>query len=237
MTIRAITIDLDETLWPVAPVIARAEAALVAWLHANAPAVAARFPPSVMRALRDQIITQVEPHRRSDMGHVRRTAIAHALDSVGDDPTKAHAAYAVFDAARQQVELFDDAVPALIALGARYPILALSNGTADIHRTGLGSHFIGALSAGEIGVSKPDVRIFHAACERLGCAPAEVLHIGDDAALDVEGALAAGLKAVWLNRSGAAWTGTGRPDRIVNGLAEIASWLASETFPTGSRAP
>lgn len=226
MKISAITIDLDETLWPVAPVIAKAEAALVTWMRTHAPVVAERFPPPAMRALRDQIITQVEPHRQSDMGHVRRTAIAHALQSVGDDPAKAQQAYAVFDAARQEVELFEDAIPALLALGARYPILALSNGTADIHRTGLGHHFVGALSAGEIGISKPDPRIFHAACERLGFEPAAVLHIGDDAMLDVEGALAAGMKAVWLNRSGAAWRGTGRPDRIVNGLAEIAVWLA-----------
>ncbi|MSQ18271.1 MAG: HAD family hydrolase [Betaproteobacteria bacterium] len=227
--IRAITIDLDETLWPVAPVIAKAEAALVAWMRANAPVVAERFPPPVMRALRDEIITQIEPHRQSDMGHVRRTAIAHALHAVGDDPAKAHEAYAVFDAARQEVELFADAIPALIALGARYPILALSNGTADIHRTGLGHHFVGAVSAAEIGISKPDARIFHAACERLGYVPAEVLHIGDDPLLDVEGALAAGMKAVWLNRSGAAWRGTGRPDRIANGLADIPKWLVGDT--------
>jgi FMN hydrolase / 5-amino-6-(5-phospho-D-ribitylamino)uracil phosphatase len=232
MTIRAITIDLDETLWPVAPVIARAEAALVAWMHANAPIVAQRFPPPVMRALRDQIITQVEPHRRSDMGHVRRTAIAHALDSVGDDPAKAHEAYAVFDAARQQVELFDDAIPALVALSSRYPLFALSNGTADIHRTGLGAYFVGALSAGTFGISKPDARIFHAACERLGCMPQEVLHVGDDALLDVEGALAAGMKAIWVNRIEANWSAAARPHHIVKSLDEIVRWL--ETGPADS---
>lgn len=225
MTIRAITIDLDETLWPVGPVIAKAEAALTAWMHAHAPAVAERFPPPAMRTLRDEILLRVALHRRSDIGHVRRTTIAHALALVGDDPAKAHEAYAVFDAARQEVELFDDALPALVALGARFPVFALSNGTADIHRTGLGHHFVGALSAAEFGFGKPDSRIFHAACERLGCVPAEVLHIGDDAALDVEGALAAGLKAIWLNRSRMPWTGSARPDHIVESLDEIIRWL------------
>ncbi len=225
IAIRSITIDLDETLWPVGPVIAKAEAALLAWMRAHAPAVAERFPPAAMRGLRDEIIKDVEPHRRSDMGHVRRTAIAHAMTLVGVDPSKAHDAYAVFDAARQDVELFADAVPALRALGARYPIFALSNGTADVHRTGLGRHFAGALSAAECGYSKPDARIFHAACARLACTPAEVLHIGDDALLDVDGALAAGLRAVWLNRSGAQWNGLGQPDRIVSGLAEVVAWL------------
>ncbi len=226
MTIRAITIDLDETLWPVGPVIAKAEAALLAWMHAHAPAVAERFPPPVMRTLREQIAAQVEPHRRSDMGYVRRAAIAHALTLAGENPAKAHEAYAVFDVARQDVELFADAMPALRALGARYPIFALSNGTADVHRAGLGQHFVGSLSAGKFGYGKPDVRIFHAACDQLGCAPAEVLHIGDDALADIDGALAAGLKAVWLNRGGAAWTGSGQPHHIVGSLDEIMPWLA-----------
>jgi putative hydrolase of the HAD superfamily len=35
--------------------------------------------------------------------------------------------------------------------------------------------------------------------------PHEVLHIGDDAALDVVGALKAGMQAVWVNRPGNAW--------------------------------
>ncbi len=230
-TLRAITIDLDETLWPVGPVIAKAEAALTAWMQAHAPAVAERFPPPVMRGLRDQIISQVAPHRRTDIGHVRTTAIAHALSLVGDDPGKAHQAYAVFDAARQEVELFDDAMPALLALGARYPIFALSNGTADIHRAGLGRHFVGSLSAAELGFGKPDIRMFHAACDRLGCAPGEVLHIGDDAELDVEGALVAGLKAIWVNRAGAEWTGSAQPDHIVTSLDEIVVWLDDTHLP------
>ena len=47
----AITLDLDDTVWPIAPVIARAEAALDGWLREHAPATARRWPADAMRAL------------------------------------------------------------------------------------------------------------------------------------------------------------------------------------------
>jgi putative hydrolase of the HAD superfamily len=52
--IRALTLDLDDTLWPVWPAIQRAEAALHGWLLRHAPATAARFDVVALRALRDR---------------------------------------------------------------------------------------------------------------------------------------------------------------------------------------
>jgi len=224
-TIRAITIDLDDTLWPVGPTIAAAEGALRAWLETHAPAVAADWPPARMRALRDELMSVIDPALRHDMGHMRRASIARALELCGDDPAKAETAYAEFDRARQAVEFFPDALPALARLAERFPIFALSNGTADIRRIGIDHHFAGALAARDLGVSKPDPRLFHAACERLGVAPNEVVHVGDDAALDVEGALGAGMVAVWVNRAGAAWPGAGAPHHTVGHLGELVDWL------------
>lgn len=223
--IRAITIDLDETLWPVAPAIARAEAALQAWLETHAPAVAREFPPATMRSMRDEVFATLDGAARHDYGHVRRTVLARAMVMVGEDPAKAHAAYQAFDAGRQDVELFPDALPALERLAARFPVVALSNGTADVARVGIGAHFAFALSPRIAGLSKPDPRIFHMACERLQCAPDEVLHVGDDIALDVEAALDAGLQAAWLNRTGTNWPGARTPDLIVTDLHELLDWL------------
>nr|MCH9684566.1 HAD-IA family hydrolase [Deltaproteobacteria bacterium] len=44
----------------------------------------------------------------------------------------------------------------------------------------------------EVGVEKPDPRIFARACERVGVEPAAALHVGDDAGDDVGGARGAG---------------------------------------------
>jgi FMN hydrolase / 5-amino-6-(5-phospho-D-ribitylamino)uracil phosphatase len=199
--IRAITLDLDDTLWPVWPVIERAEAALLQWLVTHAPQTAARFDLAGMRVVREQVARD-QPTLAHDLSALRREAIERMLVASGEDSALAGPAFEVFFAARQRVELYADALPALQRLSARWPLLGLSNGNADIDRIGLGRWFRGSLGAHEAGVSKPDSRIFHVACERLGCTPGEVLHVGDDLRLDVHGSLGAGLQAAWIRRAG-----------------------------------
>ena len=73
-----------------------------------------------------------------------------------------------------------------------------------LERCGLASHFdVLAISEAE-GVAKPDPRIFEAALQRLGCGVDEAVMVGDSWSADVEGAQAARLRAIWLNRSGRA---------------------------------
>lgn len=197
--IRALTLDLDDTLWPVWPVIERAEATLREWLSQHAPRTAARFDVAAMRAVREAIALE-QPALAHDLSAQRRLSIARMLAVAGDEPALVEPAFEVFFEARQQVELYADALPALRRLAGRWPVLALSNGNADVGRIGLGEWFVGSLGAREVGVGKPDVRIFTAACARLGCSPDQVLHVGDDWHLDVQGALAAGLQAAWIRR-------------------------------------
>jgi putative hydrolase of the HAD superfamily len=77
----------------------------------------------------------------------------------------------------------------------------VSNGNADVVRVGLGAYFSGSVSARDAGVAQPDPRIFHAAAAHLGCAPQQVLHVGDDHVADVVGAAQAGMQAVWLRHA------------------------------------
>jgi putative hydrolase of the HAD superfamily len=58
------------------------------------------------------------------------------------------------------------------------------------------------LASNVVGVAKPDPRIFHLALRQAGVTAAEALHIGDSLQEDVFGAMAAGLEALWLTRSG-----------------------------------
>ena len=195
----ALTFDLDDTLWPIWPTIARAETALRDWLRAHAPATAARFDAAGLRRLRDEV-AMAHPQWVHDLSAVRRESIRRALELAGEDPALAEPAFDCFFEARQRVELYADAAPALARLAARFPILALSNGNADLTRIGLDHHFVGALSARDFGLAKPRPEIFHEACRRLGAAPAAVLHVGDDLDLDVNGARGAGLQAAWIDR-------------------------------------
>jgi len=225
--IRAISLDLDDTLWPIWPTIAKAEAVLLDWLAEHAPGTAAHLGDTArVRALRHEIVA-LRPDLRADLSGLRRESIRLALTRAGDDPALAEPAFDEFFAARQRVELFDDALPALQFLSQRWPVVALSNGNANVHVVGIGQHFRASLSASDAGMAKPDVRFFHAAAEAAGVAPEHVLHIGDDAALDALGAMDAGMHAVWLNRGGVAWPHEGREPHItVASLSQLCQGLA-----------
>ncbi len=231
MNFRALTLDLDDTLWPVWPAIARAEETLHCWLAEHAPRTAERYPPAAMRLLRDQVARD-NPQLAHDFSAQRRLSLATAMAACGEDfPTHADRAFEVFFAGRNQVELYPDVAAALTRLAARYPIAALTNGNADLERIGLRQHFAFSLGAREHGAAKPDASIFLAACERLGCAPHEVLHIGDDPELDVLGARRAGLGTAWINRHDVRWPHSEVADVCVRDLTELADWLDLPSSP------
>lgn len=223
--IKAVTLDLDDTLWPIAPAIERAERALHRWFAEHAPAVARRYDIVALRALRDAVAAQ-QPQWAHDFTRVRHHSLALALASCGEDSTKADAAFEAFFAARHDLELYEEAQEALATLARRFPLLALTNGNADVARMEIGRFFVGTVSARSCGTGKPHRRIFDEACDRLGLRAAQVLHVGDDWALDVEGARAAGLHAAWLCRDAA----TPAPDPAVwtvRHLGEVAHRLVT----------
>lgn len=223
--IRAITLDLDDTLWPIWPTIVRAEQALHDWLEQHAPRTAQRYPIMAMRTLRDAIATQ-RPDIAHDFTTQRRLTLRHALSDSGDDVGLAEPAFEVFITHRNVVDLYPNTADALARLAQRYPVAALTNGNADLSRIGIDQHFVFQLGAREHGVAKPHASIFHAACERLGLMPGEVLHVGDDPELDVLGAQRAGLRCAWINREATAWHGGhADPDYIVRDLDELARRL------------
>jgi putative hydrolase of the HAD superfamily len=225
--IRAITLDLDDTLWPIWPTIARAESALQAWLADHAPATGMLgATPGILREVRMQMTT-LRPDLATDMSALRREAIRVMLTRSGDDPALAEPAFEVFFEARQRVEFYEDALPALEFLSSRFPVVALSNGNADVQRIGIGRHFCAAFSARTLGVGKPDVRMFQVGARAAGVPMHEVLHIGDDAHLDGVGALNAGMQMAWVNRERHTWNHAPlAPHVIVTELRSLCELLA-----------
>lgn len=224
--IKAIGLDLDDTLWPIWPTIERAELQLQHWLAQHAPLTAVAIAEPAHRVALREAVARDQPSIRHDMSALRREMIRAGLRQCGEDPSLAEPAFEVFFEHRMRVDLYADALPALQFLAARFPVVALSNGNADVDRVGIGEHFHASLSAHRFGVGKPDVRIFHAAASAAGVAPEAVLHIGDDPQLDVLGALNAGMQTVWLNRSGEAWKHEQQPHVSVSGLDELCRLFA-----------
>ncbi|WP_395686029.1 HAD family hydrolase [Caenimonas koreensis] len=220
--IKAISLDLDDTLWPIWPTIERAERVLHDWMVHNTPMAAALFSsPSALREIRDYMSTN-RPDLRYDLSAVRRESIRLALYRAGENPLLAEEAFEVFFAERQRVTLFDDALPALEHLAQRFPLVSISNGNADVGRVGLARFFRASISAREFGVGKPDPRIFLAAAGAIDVQPEDVLHIGDDATLDVLGALNAGMQAGWVNRADHLWPHELQPQVTLAHLGELA---------------
>lgn len=204
MSFKALTLDLDDTLWPIAPTIQAAEAAANAWFAEHAPVVLEAWNEGGRLLLRNRVVAAF-PDQRHDLGFLRREMFRQMLADCGLDERRAAEVYEVFIAERQRVTLYPGALAALEKLAARYPLAAVSNGNADLARIGLDQHFRFSLSAGEHGAAKPDPGIFLAACKRLGIDAGEVLHVGDDPHTDVLGARRAGLRAAWINVDGLPW--------------------------------
>jgi putative hydrolase of the HAD superfamily len=225
LRIRAITIDLDDTLWPIEPVMLRAEQRLDAWLRANCPGAAAAFPIAAMRALRDRVAAE-HPHLAHDFTTQRLICLRTALHPHGYGDEHVDAAFAEFYAARNEVECYHDALPALERLARQFPLVSLSNGNADLERIGIARFFAFSISSRSFGKAKPAAEIFHAACAGLGLPPDQVLHVGDDPLTDVAGASSAGLRSAWLNRRGETWRHQScEPDLSVRDLGELVARL------------
>lgn len=228
--VRAITLDLDDTVWPFAPIGARIERVLDDWMRRHSPATAEMFPIDAMRALRERVAGE-HPALGHDMSALRRLTLEAALRESGGDVALADAAYEAFFAERNRVECYPDAIDALERISARVPVAALSNGNADLARIGLDHLFTAQLSACTFGSAKPDPAIFLAACGLLQLPPAEVLHVGDHPDADVAGAARAGLRSCWINRAGddgrrARWPHADiEPDLHFDSLAALADWL------------
>ena len=208
--IRAVAFDLDNTLWDVDPVLARAEARWLQWLQENCPRIPERLTLDELRASRLALAAR-EPHNAHDFTYLRIASLAQHARECGYHESIAEQAFEIFIAERNVIELFPDVRPGFARLSKRYALASLSNGNADLARIGVADLFSVSLNARGIGAAKPDRRCFEHLVQDLNLAPQEVIYVGDDPLLDVEAARVAGLLTAWMNRTGQQWPATVEP--------------------------
>lgn len=219
--IRTITLDLDDTLWAIHPVIKRAEQRLYAWLGEHYPRITEQFAPEDFVSVRSEVIAEFRD-RAYDLTFLRRTILTRIGEAAGYDAAYVDDAFAVFDAARNDVTLFPEARPALVALRERFVLIAVTNGNANLETIGIRHLFDGVVSAAMAGVAKPERAIFDLAVAAGGASADRTLHVGDHPLYDVHGAYNAGLRAVWVNRNGDEWPEDyPRPDAEVQHIGEL----------------
>ncbi len=131
----------------------------------------------------------------------------------------------------QQAHPLPGAEAALARWAARVPIAIVTNGLAAVQRHRFArspmSPYIRALVISEeVGVAKPDPRIFAAALKALGCTdPTQALMIGDSLKADVAGASQSGIDSCWYNPHHLPHSGPHTPTHIIDTLDAVDALL------------
>lgn len=208
MTIKLITLDLDNTLWPVDEVIRRAESVGAEWLQTEHPEVSARFDAPTLIALRQKLISE-NPAYLHNLTALRKAALHTAFIESGystaDAQQASEAAFSIFHDARNHVSLFPSVRETLEVLANRYTLCALTNGNADLKKIGLDDVFTFHHSAETIGKRKPEPDMFEAALRSANVRPHESVHLGDHPLEDIQAALNHGFNAIWADLMECPW--------------------------------
>lgn len=99
--------------------------------------------------------------------------------------------------------LKEETLEVIEKLKGQYKLAVLSNGSSTVQHNkidhvDIGKYFDEVIVSGDIGIHKPDVRIFEYTLEKLRVKADEALMIGDVYSTDIAGAIRAGIKTVWM---------------------------------------
>lgn len=238
--IRAVLFDLDDTLFAHRESV---EAGIHAHRATLGGAVAAADPASELArwsALEEEHYHRYLAGELDYLGQRRARARAFVAPyGIELDDTQAEA---WFESYRVHYEtswrLHDDALPCLDALAPR-ALGIITNGdlafqTSKVRAVGLDARIPphALIASGEVGVAKPDARIFELAAARLDATTSEACYVGDRLHTDAVGAARAGLLGVWIDRPGTA-TPEQRAEAdaagvtVIRTLAELPALLAA----------
>ncbi len=224
MTIQAITFDLDDTLWPIAPVIDKANQMVVQWLLENAPRFIETYGEQPFKTLQQQVLAE-SPTLINSMTQLRMAMLERgfATTHYANPKALAKAAFAVYYQWRHCVVFYPGAIEQLQQLHSRYRMGSISNGNADIHKTGLGQWFEFGLSADTIGSPKPEPALFQCAMEYFNLQSKHIIHVGDNPIADIYGAQRMGMATIWVNLDNQSWPPELNPAAAeINHLSELS---------------
>lgn len=197
--VKAMTFDLDDTLYDNGPVIRAAEATLKNHISEHHPRTAALSPGQWHHI--KQTLLDAEPRLSSDMGRWRmqtlQQALTHDIDDEAELKKAAKVCFDCFYTARSNFVLTDEMHQTLAKLARRLPLIGITNGNVDTEATGLSRYFSQVLHASIERPMKPSRAMFDEAVTLLNIPAHEILHIGDNLEKDVYGAIAAGLQSAW----------------------------------------
>ncbi|MCJ7738937.1 MAG: HAD family hydrolase [Anaerolineae bacterium] len=221
--IKAISFDGDMTLWDFQRVMRHSLALALGELRRRVPGRAsADLTIDRMIEIRNSVAAELKGSV-VNLEEIRLQAFRRTVSSVGcaDDALAADLNALYLKHRFEDIELYPDVIPVLDALRSDFRVGLLSNGNGYPERCGLPGRFSFVVFSQDLGVEKPDARMFHAACEHADCAPRELMHVGDSLQMDVAGANGVGAVSVWLNRDGRENTSGIAPNIEIRSLTEL----------------
>ena len=180
--------------------------------------------------------TQLGPgSEKPPSGAIRPMMWRNALKRHGiDDASLSEKLANRFDQLRvERVEFFPDALPVLNGLRGHYRMAIITNGFAETHelkiaRLELERFFDRVILAGELQMAKPDPAVFAHAMELLDVNAEESIMVGDRYDRDIEGAHAAGMRAVWIRcREEEVPAGARPPEATIPSIGALPEALAA----------
>jgi FMN hydrolase / 5-amino-6-(5-phospho-D-ribitylamino)uracil phosphatase len=222
--VRAVVFDADETVIDLRPAVSGALAAVLEEMRRTTPAAGG----VTLAELESDWGAVFEDRASQPVVEIRRAALARSLDRAALGAELDRFAELFFARRFALSRPFDDALPALAALRPHYRLGLASNGNSRAERCGLEGEFAFELYAHIGGLpKKPAPAFFAAVAEAADAEPSAIVHVGDSAAHDVVAAQAAGLRAVWLNRTGCPRPAGLRPDAEIRSLDELPGVVAT----------
>ncbi|TCN90721.1 HAD-IA family hydrolase [Shewanella fodinae] len=198
---RALSFDLDDTLYNNKPIIAAAEVELLQWLAQHFPATT-QYSQDDWRQLKIRVLA-AQPQLVHDTSATRRAVLYLGLKTLGyQDAIAVKGAddgLSYFYDRRSNFRVSVEVISLLTQLSQRWPIVGITNGNVNEQAIGLGGVMSFVLHPGNGVRMKPFADMFVKAAERLALLPSQLLHVGDHPMTDVAGARRAGCQAIWLN--------------------------------------
>lgn len=202
--IKAISFDLDDTLWECEPVIHKAETSMLSYMAERCDIVRDRYTMTQFLEKKSAFMQENE-HLHGDVTRMRRALLEDMLKDSDPAHLSVEDTFQHFYQVRSEVTLYKDVLVGLQRLAKHYPLAALTNGNADLSQIGIAPLFAEIHYATLECPAKPAAHMFHKTCKNLGIEPYQLLHVGDNPHTDIEGARLAGARTVWIKRFPMTW--------------------------------
>ena len=202
MTIKSISFDLDDTLWPLMPNIMEAEKTTNEWIKDNFPGTAALLGKQDVIEIRDKLIKE-DPNLINQISDLRKLMFYELNIRAGygneESENMAEEAFEIYFKGRNAVTFYEGVIETLELLKSDYSLGVVTNGNADLQVIGIDNLFDYIFSAADLNAHKPDPVMFEAVINRTGLRAEEICHIGDHPINDVKASLDFGMTPIWFN--------------------------------------